>query len=89
MDTKSLSPIMKGIAGALKPLLEEVYKRLAALESSDSKQLIGYAGVWKEGAYQKGALVTCRGGLWVAHEPTSDRPGTPGGAWQLIVKSGR
>jgi len=46
-----------------------------------------YRGVWGEGSYAKGDMVTWAGSLWHANEDTSDKPGS--GVWQLAAKKGR
>lgn len=47
-----------------------------------------YKGVWKEGEFQRGQLVTQGGSLFLAQRDTTDKPETSD-AWKLIVKRGR
>jgi integrin beta 3 len=47
-----------------------------------------HKGVWREGGYQRGNVVTWGGSLWIAKTDTSARPET-NGDWVLIVKKGR
>lgn len=83
-DTEAIT---RGIAAGLKPHLEEIYRRLAAIEASGPKSFAdAYAGTWKEGAFKAGTMVTHSGSLWIAHADTEDRPGTSP-HWQLMVKS--
>lgn len=48
-------------------------------------------GVFKHGStYKPGDAVTWGGSLWIAQEPTADKPGEPGAkGWRLAVKKGR
>lgn len=48
-------------------------------------------GVFKPGnTYKSGDAVTWGGSLWIAQEPTADKPGEPGAkGWRLAVKKGR
>ena len=39
--------------------------------------------------YRKGAVVSLRGGMWIAQKETSARPGDPDSGWRLSVKPGR
>lgn len=49
-----------------------------------------YQGVYVSGnGYVKGDAVTQGGSLWIAKEPTRDKPGDGVTAWQLAVKCGR
>jgi|SRR5579862_649681 len=47
-----------------------------------------YEGVWHEGSYEKGLMVTFGGNLWSAIKATEAKPGT-NGDWILCVKKGR
>lgn len=47
-----------------------------------------YKGVWKEGEFQRGQLVTQGGSLFLAQRDTTDKPETSD-AWKLVVKRGR
>ncbi|WP_336747765.1 hypothetical protein [Aureimonas altamirensis] len=47
-----------------------------------------YQGVWAEGEYQKGDMVTQSGSTFIAREVTSTKPGTSD-EWQLCAKRGR
>jgi integrin beta 3 len=45
-------------------------------------------GVWREGRYERGDVVTFGGSAFIAQEDTDEKPET-GKAWRLAVKSGR
>ena len=45
-------------------------------------------GVYREGSYVRGDVVTWDGGQWHCEAPTTDKPGTSSD-WKLIVKRGR
>lgn len=46
-----------------------------------------YRGVWEEGEFTKGDLVTHEGGMWHAMTDTKTKPGTSPD-WKLAVKRG-
>lgn len=48
-----------------------------------------YRGVWREGFYHRGDVVTRDGSTWIALVDTETQPGTPDSGWQLAVKRGR
>lgn len=48
---------------------------------------IVYRGVWKEGTFERGDVVTWDGSSWHCQQTTSDKPGT--NAWKMMVKQGR
>jgi hypothetical protein len=48
-----------------------------------------YRGVWRDGEYEAGDIVTWAGSLWHANGSTKDKPGDGDTAWTLIVKRGR
>ena len=95
MTRKHLDAFAAGAADVIKRVVDgpTVAGRLDALEQRikdlESRPLLKYAGVWKADAtYTEGRLATHAGGLWLAIRATTDRPGTPGSGWRLIVKSG-
>lgn len=47
-----------------------------------------YEGVWKQGAYKRGAVATYGGSAWHARRDTTETPGK-GADWQLAVKKGK
>lgn len=47
-----------------------------------------YKGIWREGEFQRGQMVTHGGSLFLAQRDTSDKP-EASDAWKLIVKRGR
>ncbi|MDK4731564.1 transposase [Rhizobium sp. CNPSo 3490] len=50
---------------------------------------IRYAGIWQRAiGYQRGAVVTSNGAMWVALRDTSEGE-RPGDAWQLSAKAAR
>lgn len=46
-----------------------------------------YRGVWREGEYQRGDMVTWGGDLWHAEKATAEKPATAD--WKLAVRKGR
>jgi hypothetical protein len=73
------------IGKALAPLVA----RVAALEQAQTKSLAdAYRGAWLPGRYERGALCSHAGSLWLCIE---DGDGKPGGSasWRLIVKGSR
>ncbi|MBZ9604266.1 hypothetical protein [Phyllobacterium chamaecytisi] len=68
-----------------------ITKRLAPLQA-EVKELRSrpephYCGVWTDGTYDPGALVTDHGSMWYCNETTSSRPGSSK-SWSLSVKRG-
>ncbi len=47
-----------------------------------------YRGVWREGAHEKGDIVTWAGSSWHCERDTEDKPGGGSDAWRLMVKRG-
>lgn len=47
------------------------------------------AGVWQDGAYEKGDVTRWGGSAWVAQKDTKTKPGADGSDWKLLVKKGR
>lgn len=47
-----------------------------------------YRGVWREGEYEQGDVVTWGGSAWHCQEPTTEKPGASS-AWKLMVKEGQ
>lgn len=47
-----------------------------------------YQEVWREGAYERGDVVTWGGSAWHCQQKTTDQPGKSA-AWKLMVKEGR
>jgi hypothetical protein len=62
------------------------------LKALESRPTLRYAGAWRgdDGStFVEGALITHRGGLWLAETATSGAPGALGSSgWRLVVKSG-
>ena len=48
-----------------------------------------YRGIWSEGAYEKGDVVTWSGSAWHCQAPTTERPRSGTTDWKLMVKEGR
>lgn len=48
-----------------------------------------YHDVWKDKSYNKNAMVTYGGSIWIAKKDTATKPDTPGSDWKLAVKRGR
>lgn len=91
MTFKDLQDITRGIAPVLKDYvskeLEPLRKRILELEQRPD---VAWKGVWQENtAYVAGALITRRGGLWLATRSTGDRPGDDNSGWRLVCKEGR
>lgn len=69
---------------------EQAEQRIAALELHiKSLSTMTYQGVWSEGTFDKGSVVTWGGNLWHANERTSAKPGEDALAWTLCCKKGR
>ena len=49
--------------------------------------VILYRGVWREGEFDQGDVVTWGGSAWHCQQKTTDKPGTSA-AWRLMVKEG-
>ena len=77
-----MSEMGDGVGGRFRSLSE----RIRVLEQRPAG--MRYSGTWAPGEYAKDQAVTMSGGLWVAKETTTDRPGTSN-QWQLAVKSPR
>lgn len=82
--------LAKATAEAINEKLAPLIRRLEALEQGGARTLIdSYAGIFRDGvSYQRGQLVTDRGGLWFCNADTDTRPGT-GPHWTLAVKAGK
>lgn len=86
MSAQQLGPLMKGIAAALRPLFQDINKRLDLLESRSIE--LRYCGVWQSGRdYKAGNMATHSGGLWHCNQATTEKPGQSND-WTLAVKSG-
>lgn len=48
-----------------------------------------YRGVWKDGEYRTGDVVTWGGSLWHCDEKTGAKPDSANSGWRLAVKKGR
>ena len=62
--------------------IRDLQARLAELEQRKAGPYIGvrYVGVYRDGAFECGDVVTFRGGMWVALNATSTKP--PSSDWQ-------
>ncbi|MEX2150703.1 MAG: hypothetical protein WD793_10835 [Steroidobacteraceae bacterium] len=66
--------------------LDELAERL---EGAQTKSLAdAYRGAWLPGRFERGALVTHDGSLWLAIEDGNGKPGQSA-TWRLIIKSAR
>ena len=72
-------------------ILTELVARLEALESAAEKAVPGmnYRGVWKDGGYAPGDVVTFGGSMFHCNKATKDKPGEGSTSWTLCVKRGR
>lgn len=100
---KGIAPaISAAIASAVRPTvsrIEAVERKLSVPAADDVKALLDrikalearpqavYKGVWAEGEYGHGDMVTQGGGLWHAQRSTDAKPGTDD-SWKLAVKKG-
>lgn len=48
-----------------------------------------YRGVWREGEFERGDVVTWGGSAWHCNEKTAEKPGSGSTQWRLMVKEGR
>jgi hypothetical protein len=82
-----------------KELEEEAARLLSRIEVQGRTWKLGdheirlpipeYRGVWAQGEYEAGDMVTWAGGIWHANAATKDKPGDGETAWTLCVKRGR
>ncbi len=78
-----------GLRDHIESVVRPLAERIAALEAREAKSLAdGYKGSWLPGRYERGALCSHAGSLWLCIE---DGDGKPGGSpsWRLIVKGSR
>ena len=66
---------------------EDVKALLDRIKALEARPQAVYKGVWTEGAYSHGDMVTQGGGLWHAQRSTEARPGADD-SWKLAVKKG-
>jgi hypothetical protein len=88
--SRAVGSVMREHLSRIADRLRGMDARLDALESQARKNLAdAYCGVYREGEYyERGALATHGGGLWLCMETNPGKPGaTPG--WRLIVKRGQ
>lgn len=52
-------------------------------------QTTNYLGVWREGAHDRGDVVTWGGSSWHCNRPTEEKPAYGCADWTLMVKEGR
>jgi HK97 family phage prohead protease len=72
-------------AKSLNHLDDELRLKIAQLS-----RIPNWCGVWKEGTFAPGSLVTYQGAVWHAKEATDKKPGDGGDSgWTLMVKSAR
>lgn len=64
-----------------------VYTNGRAWTREIKSSVLLYRGVWREGLFENGDVVTWSGSAWHCQEPTTDKPGTSS-AWKLMVKEG-
>jgi hypothetical protein len=85
---KSTAPggaLIKGLAAAVCDLIKPLEDKLAEQE----RRIPKYRGYWEAGEmYSKSSLVTHGGSLWLAVQPTQERPGNSD-AWEMVAKRGR
>ncbi|MDQ3349843.1 MAG: hypothetical protein M3545_18000 [Acidobacteriota bacterium] len=88
-------PIMvwRAFVKAQREKREQLEQRVGELEARlrelAAQPLPKYCGVFQDGAsYVAGSLITRKGGLWLALEPTTETPGAGSTQWRLIVKEG-
>ena len=83
---RMLKALMSEMGDGVGSRLRSLSERIRVLEQRPAG--MRYSGTWAPGEYAKDQAVTMSGGLWVAKETTTDRPGTSN-QWQLAVKSPR
>ena len=98
---KDLAPVMRefvstsidkavdGIRSEIKLRNEQYNARLTALEAGQKSLADEYQGGWRKSrTYQRGALVTHKGSLWLADCDSSKEPSTSGD-FKLVSKGGQ
>lgn len=82
-NLRHLGVVADELVAAIKAVSMRLERRIDQLEQRPS---LAWHGVHTIGeTYPRGAVVALRG-LWIAVQPTSATPGTPGSGWQLAVK---
>lgn len=80
---------LEAISAANALILAAMRDDIAALKRERSANLADfYRGSWLPGRYQRGALVTHGGHLWIAVEDGDGKPGESSG-WRMMVKGAR
>ncbi|MBI1189023.1 MAG: hypothetical protein GC206_17085 [Alphaproteobacteria bacterium] len=75
------------LSAELRGAIAALDARLIAVEA---RPVLADHGVHEVGkAYPEAAVVTFRGGMWIAQRDTTGTPGTPDSGWRLAVKAGR
>ena len=86
LSAQATDTIAEGVVTFVKQQLTPILTRLDALEQQSPSPR--YEGTFQDGkAYARGSLTTQSGGLWLALDNTTQRPGRSD-QWKLIVKSG-
>src|SRR5258705_12808621 len=93
MAKVTMRQLAQVIANAIDPKIQKMAAALVAMqkEVKELRREVAakeYKGVWQEGQYEKGNLITHGGSMWIALKDSQDKPGTRD-AWQLAVKRGR
>jgi hypothetical protein len=68
--------------------LKALKKRVEELEAAPSVPPVEYKGVWRQGEYRKGNMVSWSGSIWHCNRTTEDKPASSD-AWTLCCKKGR
>lgn len=85
VSQQELQKIIKGIATVMGERFSRLEKRILEIE----KKGVEYKGIYQPAQlYERGAIVTYKGGMWHANVATRSLPGT-NIEWTLCVKSGR
>lgn len=75
--------LFKSTVTELAGLLESMNARIVQLER---QKAIMYRGIWTQGEYKQGDIVTDRGTIWHCECDTESRPGADG-SWRMMVKN--
>lgn len=87
-EGKRMRALMAGLAPVIAEHVKaEVAKATAPLkaEIAELRKHAKYAGIWREGSYTEGSIVTHGGTLWHCCRTTGQKPGSSD-EWKLMLK---
>jgi hypothetical protein len=84
------APVTLGFLDGLLESIEDIVKDLRRRVVELEQKPLGFKGFWSgEEQYDKGAITSFHGGLWMAVEPSIGRKPGENSHWRLVVKKGR